>query len=98
NRYGIAGMVLAVAATAALSDMTSWNATAWGLIGGTIVVGCAIGAALAARVAMTGMPQLVAILHSFVGLAAVLVGLSSHFHPAQQLHGAEHAVHLVEIW
>ncbi len=40
-----------------------------------------IGAILAARVPMTGMPELVAMLHSFVGLAAVLVGISSHLEP-----------------
>jgi len=98
NRYGIVGMVIAMVATAVLADIASWNATSWGLIMGPVVVGAAVGAVLAARVAMTGMPQLVAILHSFVGLAAVLVGLSSFYHPEHELHGGEQIVHLVEIW
>jgi len=98
NRYGIVGMIIAMAATAALANITSWNATAWGLIAGPVIIGAAVGAFLAARVAMTGMPQLVAILHSFVGLAAVLVGLSSFYHPGHELHGGEQIVHLVEIW
>jgi NAD(P) transhydrogenase subunit beta len=98
NRYGIVGMIIAMIATAGLADIFSWNATAWGLIAGPVVVGSVVGAVLAARVAMTGMPQLVAILHSFVGLAAVLVGLSSFYHPGEELHGGEEIVHLVEIW
>lgn len=98
NRYGIVGMVLAILATALLSDIGSWSPIAWALVGGTVLVGGAIGASLAARVAMTGMPQLVAILHSFVGLAAVLVGISSFYRPTQELQGAEHVIHLVEVW
>ena len=49
---------------------------------------------------MTGMPELVAILHSFVGLAAVLVGVASYLAPPGAEHGseAERVVHLVEIW
>ena len=53
-------------------------ALALGLLAGAVLVGGAVGAVLARRVEMTGMPELVAVLHSFVGLAAVLVGISSY--------------------
>src|SRR5262245_49600748 len=65
-------MLIAVAVTA-LSQVHNF-----GVLAGGIAVGALIGAVLAARVAMTSMPELVAILHSFVGLAAVLVGVSSY--------------------
>jgi NAD(P) transhydrogenase subunit beta len=93
NIYGMLGMLIAVVATAAQATLTGVGVQA-----GALVVGSVIGAVLAARVAMTAMPELVAILHSFVGLAAVLVGVSSHLHPGHPLVGAERAVHLVEIW
>ena len=54
---------------------------------------------LARKVEMTAMPQLVAILHSFVGLAAVLVGFGSYLDPkTQSLQGAAHSIHLVEVF
>src|SRR6478672_4259264 len=62
-----------------------------------MVVGAVIGAILAARVQMTSMPQLVAVLHSFVGLAAVLVGFASHLKP-EGLRGAEEAIHSTELF
>jgi len=93
NLYGLIGMALAIAATLAHPAMQSWGLSAAGVIGGGV-----IGAVLAQRVAMTAMPELVAILHSFVGLAAVLVGISSYLAPGHPLHGAEEMVHLVEIW
>jgi H+-translocating NAD(P) transhydrogenase subunit beta len=93
NLYGLIGMALAIVATLANPSMASW-----GLAAGGVLVGALIGAVLAKRVAMTAMPELVAILHSFVGLAAVLVGISSYLAPGHPLHGAEELVHLVEIW
>jgi H+-translocating NAD(P) transhydrogenase subunit beta len=93
NFYGMVGMVIAIAATALHPSIR-----AWGLMGGGVVVGGAIGAVLAARVAMTAMPELVAILHSFVGLAAVLVGMASHLEPHEKLHGGELVAHSVEVW
>jgi NAD(P) transhydrogenase subunit beta len=93
NLYGIIGMVIAVGATA-----LDPRVEGYALVIGAVAVGGAIGAVFAARVAMTAMPELVAVLHSFVGLAAVLVGVSSYLAPDHALEGAELAVHLVEIW
>src|SRR5690606_20593440 len=73
NLYGLIGMVLAVAVTLTASVVESY-----GLIMGAIVVGAGVGALMAARVAMTAMPEMVALLHSFVGLAAVLVGIAAY--------------------
>jgi NAD(P) transhydrogenase subunit beta len=61
-------------------------------------VGFAVGAVLAQRVAMTSMPELVAILHSFVGAAAVLVGFAAYLDPRTRLEGAARVVHSVEIY
>ncbi len=73
NIMGMVGMFIAVGATLSNSSISSY-----GIIIGAVVVGGAIGIFLAARVAMTAMPELVALLHSFVGLAAVLVGIAAH--------------------
>ena len=59
--------------------------------GGALAIGCAIGAVLAARVQMTPMPELVAMLHSFVGAAAVLVGFANYLARRPALDGAERA-------
>jgi NAD(P) transhydrogenase subunit beta len=73
NTFGIAGMAIALLSTVVLvADDVGAPATA--LIVGAIAVGAAIGLQRAHRVQMTGMPELIALLHSFVGLAAVLVG------------------------
>ncbi len=83
NVLGSIGMLLAIGVTALALYIPGSGAPAIpspssaGLLGGAIAVGCLVGAILAARVAMTQMPELVAILHSFVGLAAVLVGIVS---------------------
>lgn len=106
NLYGMIGMTLAVGVTAFLwtgfsqGEALSINATGVTVLGASILVGSAIGGVLARRVEMTGMPELVAILHSFVGLAAVLVGVASYLAPPGAEHGseAERVVHLVEIW
>lgn len=98
NIFGIVGMALAVVAVFVNIDQAA-NLNlerAAPYLGGAILLGFLIGAALAARVAMTAMPQLVAMLHSFVGLAAVLVGLSSYLKPA--MDGGSYTVHLIEIW
>ncbi|MFO0570328.1 MAG: Re/Si-specific NAD(P)(+) transhydrogenase subunit beta [Polyangiaceae bacterium] len=93
NVFGIVGMSIALVATAA-----SPSVTGYGVLAGAIGVGAIIGAVLAARVAMTNMPQLVAILHSFVGAAAVLVGIASFLAPPAELRGAEAVIHEVEVF
>src|SRR5882724_831897 len=72
NMYGVIGMLIALAITA-LGAVHSY-----GLLVLVVAVGGSIGAALAKRVQMTAMPELVAALHSFVGAAAVLVGIASY--------------------
>jgi NAD(P) transhydrogenase subunit beta len=73
NVFGIAGMAIALAATIALATR-SIAAGGVALLATAMVIGATIGVWRARRVEMTGMPELIAILHSFVGLAAVLVG------------------------
>ncbi len=92
NLYGIIGMLVAVVATA-----IGMNTGGWPVLAPALIVGGATGAALAARVAMTNMPQLVAILHSFVGAAAALVGLASWFGEGHA-EGAEGIVHAIELY
>jgi H+-translocating NAD(P) transhydrogenase subunit beta len=93
NVYGMVGMLIAVLVTAASPSVTSF-----GILIGALSLGGAIGAVLAAKVEMTSMPELVAVLHSFVGLAAVLVGFASYLDPTGQLTGVEHTIHLVEVF
>jgi NAD(P) transhydrogenase subunit beta len=92
NLLGIIGMVIAVLATLASDAVTSYA-----LLGGALAVGAVIGALLAARVEMTNMPQLVAILHSFVGLAAVLVGFATFLDTAPH-GGVEAVIHDIEVY
>lgn len=86
NVYGIVGMAIAVVATLT-HPVGHFHWTLYAAIGGATL----IGAALALRVGMTQMPELVALLHSFVGLAAVLVGFSL------QLHGTTSLAERIEI-
>ena len=91
--YGIIGMALAIAGTILGPNVTisTWLLPMLG-------IGAIIGAIVAMRVEMTGMPQLVAALHSFVGLAAVFIGLNSDMDPPAGLMGAELIIHEVEIF
>ncbi|SOD98461.1 Re/Si-specific NAD(P)(+) transhydrogenase subunit beta [Blastococcus haudaquaticus] len=77
NAYGMAGMAIALAATIGLATRSA-SGVGIGLLVVAMVIGAAIGLWRAARVEMTGMPELIAILHSFVGLAAVLVGWNGY--------------------
>jgi len=92
NIYGMIGMLIAVVAT-----VLSTQGNSYGALSVAIVIGAIIGSVLAMRV-MTGMPQLVAMLHSFVGLAAVLVGFASYLDPSSHLQGVEKTIHEVEIY
>jgi NAD(P) transhydrogenase subunit beta len=94
NLYGTIGMALAVFAT-----VTGAGVTSYGLLVPAVLIGGAIGSFLAYRVEMTGMPELVAVLHSFVGLAAVLVGVASYLDPTAHFDSsAEKTIHEVEIF
>lgn len=94
NYFGIIGMILAIVATA-LGESTQGHA----ILIVVMVIGSVIGILVALKVEMTSMPQLVAILHSFVGLAAVLVGFGSYLDPhTQDLIGTAHTIHLVEVY
>src|SRR5687768_13513020 len=100
NLSGMLGMAIAVL-VAGYTWLRAGHAVSGpglALLVGAVVVGGAVGAVLARRVEMTGMPELVAILHSFVGLAAVLVGISSYLEPGRPLEGVEKSIHQVEIW
>ena len=78
NTFGIAGMGLALAATIALAIDLDIDSLGLGLLVIATVVGAAVGLWRARVVEMTGMPELIALLHSFVGLAAVLVGWNGY--------------------
>ena len=88
NWFGIAGMAIAIGAT-----LSSSHIDAYLYIGGAIAIGGIVGATMARRVAMTGMPELVALLHCFVGLAAVLVGFAAYL---SDLHTGN--VAMIEIY
>jgi NAD(P) transhydrogenase subunit beta len=77
NVFGMAGMAIALIATIGLASR-SISATGIVLLAVAVAIGAAIGLWRARRVEMTGMPELIAVLHSFVGLAAVLVGWNGY--------------------
>ena len=91
--YGIIGMAIAVVATIADSNVSISE-----LLIGAIVIGTVIGVIVALRVEMTGMPQLVAALHSFVGLAAVFIGINSDLDPPELATNAHRIIHEVEVF
>jgi len=93
NLYGILGMALAIFATFMSGKVSNFELLIPLMLGGAV-----IGAILARRVEMTSMPELVAILHSFVGLAAVLVGVASFMDPGHsKLEGSDKLIHEIEI-
>ncbi len=93
NLYGMLGMALAVIATI-LSDAVS----SYWVIVICLIPGSILGLVLARKVKMTQMPQLVAILHSVVGLAAVSVGYATYLDPAAHFSGAEKTIHDLEVY
>ena len=93
NYYGIAGMTIALIATIFSPDAQGFG---WIII--AMAIRGAIGIFYAKKVEMTEMPELVAILHSFVGLAAVLVGYNSYLDAPEAATHAEHVIHLVEVF
>ena len=97
NLYGVIGMAIAVLATVFGPQVTT-GGYAW--IVGALAVGAAIGLYAARVVKMTQMPELVALMHSLVGLAAVLIGYANYIDPAATAHfeGAERTIHQVEIY
>jgi NAD(P) transhydrogenase subunit beta len=94
NLYGILGMSIALIAAIALVKAN------WAILLGGLAVGGVTGLILARRVQMTQMPELVAILHSLVGLAAVLVGFATFLdhEGAKAFSGAEKTIHAIEIY
>ena len=95
NLFGMVGMALAVLATV-FGPRVSASGVAW--IVGALVIGGGIGLYAAKVVKMTQMPELVALMHSLVGLAACLVGFASYVDTSIQLQGAEKIIHEVEIY
>ena len=92
NTFGIAGMAVALIATIALALARHIEPLGLALLIGAMIVGAAIGLWRARVVEMTGMPELIALLHSFVGLAAVLVGWNGYLHVEGDLAGSEAAL------
>ncbi|QKS27941.1 MAG: NAD(P) transhydrogenase subunit beta [Accumulibacter sp.] len=97
NLYGIIGMTIAVLATV-FGPRVGAAGYAW--IIAAMVVGASVGVYAARTVQMTQMPELVALMHSLVGLAAMLVGFANYIDPAAsaQMSGAEKTIHEIEIY
>ncbi|TAH13531.1 MAG: Re/Si-specific NAD(P)(+) transhydrogenase subunit beta [Curvibacter sp.] len=95
NLYGMLGMALAVLATV-LGPTVTAAGLPW--IAGAMVLGGGVGLYAARTVQMTQMPELVALMHSMVGLAACLVGFASYVDTSIQHTGAEKVIHEVEIY
>src|SRR5512141_366289 len=95
--YGMIGMTIAVLATVFGPAVTK---AGYGWIVGAMAVGAIVGIYAARTVKMTQMPELVALMHSLVGLAAMLVGFANYIDPAAAgtFQGAEKTIHEVEIY
>ena len=93
NLFGMIGMVIAVGVTIAAFVTRHFEWLIAIMIGGGV-----IGFVLSRRVQMTQMPELVAILHSLVGLAAVLIGIASFLDATIQYTGVEKSIHEIEIY
>ena len=95
NLLGMVGMALAVLATV-LGPRVSSAGLAWSIA--ALVIGGGVGLYAAKVVKMTQMPELVALMHSLVGLAACLVGFASYVDTSMPLQGVEKTIHEVEIY
>jgi len=96
NLYGMIGMTIAVLATVFGPHVTAAGIP-W--IIGAVVIGASVGLYLARTIQMTQMPELVAFMHSMVGLAAMLVGFANYIDPSASAQiGAEHTIHELEIY
>jgi NAD(P) transhydrogenase subunit beta len=93
NVFGMAGMALALVAT--IWGVVTANVA---LLGGALAAGGLVGVVVARRVQMTQMPELVAILHSLVGLAAVLVGFANFLDHSTAITGVEKSIHDIETY
>ena len=93
NYYGMLGMAIAIVATALSASVTSYIVL---II--AILIGGSIGVRAASKVAMTQMPELVAIMHSLVGMAAVLVGYANFMDNTIVIEGVERTIHELEIY
>ena len=93
NWYGISGMAIALLAT--VFGKVSEN---YDLLIVALLIGGTIGIILARRVQMTQMPELVAVLHSLVGLAAVAVGFASFMDPGKHFAGVDLTIHDIETY
>ena len=93
NIFGMLGMAIAILAT-----IFSGQVGGFDKIIPAMLIGALIGIVIARKVAMTSMPELVAILHSFVGAAAVMVGYASYLDPQLILFGIEKTIHEVEVF
>jgi NAD(P) transhydrogenase subunit beta len=95
NFYGILGMLIAILATVAGPKVSGAGYVPLIL---AMLTGGSLGVFAAKKVKMTEMPELVALMHSMVGLAAVLVGYANYLDPAAELTGVEKTIHEVEIY
>ena len=91
--FGIVGMAIAILATVLGPEMSVSK-----YLIPSLIVGSIIGLFVAQRVQMTGMPELVAALHSFVGLAAVFIGLNQEISPTKMYFGADKVIHDTEVF
>jgi proton-translocating NAD(P)+ transhydrogenase subunit beta len=94
NWYGIIGMTIALVATV----FGKVDQSAYAILLTVLVIGGAIGLLLARRVQMTQMPELVAVLHSLVGIAAVAVGYANFMDPTTHHVGVELTIHDIETY
>ena len=95
NFYGVIGMIIAVLATV-FGPRVTLAGMPW--IIGAMLVGGTIGLYAARKVQMTQMPELIALMHSLVGLAACLVGFASYVDTSIEFTGAEKSIHEIEIY